>query len=123
MYKITIEETIGEISKKTTVETDDVDLVKAMLQMKQDVYVHSDVDNLNIDPEWQELMQWYREHKAKEKSTTTSEEAIKELARLWEEVEKESKKKTPGTPYTFPQPYVNPFTKPFDPHSPFTVTC
>lgn len=119
MYKITIQETIGQVSKKTTVETDDVDLVKAMLQMKQDVYVHSDVDNLNIDPEWQELMQWYREQKAKKEVDETPDTVpgIKE----W--LEQQDRKRQETKPSPFPQPYVNPFTKPFDPYSPFTVTC
>lgn len=123
MYKITIEETVGQVTRKTTVETDDVDLVKSLLEIKENVSVHSDVDNLNIDPEWQELMKWYRETKAKEKSIDANEEPIRELAKLWEEVEKESNKRGPETIYTLPHPYVNPFSKPYDPYNPFTVTC
>lgn len=123
MYKVTIEEILGEVKRVTTVETDDVDLVKTLLEIKENLSVHSDVDNLNIDPEWQELLKWYREKKAKEKSTDANEEAIRELAKLWEEVENESNKRRTTPPYTFPQPYVNPFSKPYDPYKPFTVTC
>lgn len=67
MYKVTIEEVVGEIRKITTLETDDVELVKAVLTKNALVKVESDKANLNIDKDWQELLDWYKKKHEQEK--------------------------------------------------------
>ncbi len=88
MYKVMIEEVIGEIKRVVTLETEDVELVKTLLEIGQVKSVDSDVPNRNIDKEWQELLDWL-------------------------------KKNNPPSI----QPYKRPWTTPFDPNNPFTVTC
>lgn len=94
MYKLTIEEIIGEVRKVTTLETEDVELVKLLLLKEERIQVDSDVPNRNINKEWQELMDWYK---------------------------KELNKRSPVVqPYQNPG---SPWQTPFDPNNPFTVTC
>lgn len=118
MYKITIEKTVGQVSKKTTIETDDVELVKTILEMNGDVSVQSDIDNLNIDPEWQELLQWYRKKKEEEEKTQSErfDEALEKIIKDMKENERR-----PVKPFT--EPYVSPFTMPYNPTNPFTLIC
>lgn len=118
MYKITIEKTVGEVSNKTTIETDDVELVKTILEKNGNVSVESDVDNLNIDPEWQELLQWY--HKKREEEEKTEAEKYNEVIEQFKKTMRQCER-GPGQP--FPKPYVSPFTTPYDPTNPFVVTC
>lgn len=119
MYKVTIEEVIGEIRRISVLETDDVELVKLVLKTQSVIEVDSDIPNLNIDPEWQELMEWYRQQKDKEEPTTdVYEDFLEQLRRI----EKESTKRSPMPPFS-PQPYVSPFTTPYDPSNPFIVKC
>lgn len=61
MYKITIKETVGEITKETLIETDDVELVKKILVKQEILKVDSDAPNRNIDPHWTELQRIWRE--------------------------------------------------------------
>lgn len=111
MYKVTIEEIVGEVKRVTTLETEDLDLVKLVLQVGKVTQVSSDVDNLNIDKDWQELLQWWKDQKVK---PLTPEEQ-------WKKVMEEMRKARPiGVQ---PQPYVSPFSKPYDPNQPFVVTC
>lgn len=117
MYKLTIEKKVGEITSKTTIETEDVELVKLVLTHEQVLSVHSDVDNLNIDPEWQELLQWWKNKKDSEKSPY--EELIKEMNKRQTE---------PASPLN---PMQNPHVLPYGTgdrgwqlgDNPFTVTC
>ena len=37
MYKVTIKETVGNITKETTIETEDVELVKELLFPKSEI--------------------------------------------------------------------------------------
>lgn len=69
MYKVTIEETVGEISKRTILETDDVELVKEVLGAKNVVEVDSDEPNRNISPEWQELQDWLNKQSEERKTS------------------------------------------------------
>jgi hypothetical protein len=98
MYKVTIEETVGEISKRTILETDDVELVKEVLGAKNVVEVDSDEPNRNISPEWQKLQDWMNKQLEERKTS----------------------------PYPFGSPYETPsqpWIKPYDPYNPFVVTC
>ncbi len=99
MYKVTIEEVLGEIKKTTIIETDDVELVRELLDLKDVKEVDSDEPNRNISEEWQKICQ--------------------------EQIEKMRKGGEPFEikPSPFTQPYVSPFIKPYDPNNPFTVTC
>lgn len=99
MYKVTIEEVVGEVRKTTTVETEDVELVKELLRIERVIEVDSDEDNRNISQEWQELQKWLEEEQAKQR---------KPYAPPF------------GAPYESPG---TPWTKPYDPYNPFVVTC
>lgn len=99
MYKVTIEEVVGEVRKITTVETEDVELVKELLRIERVIEVDSDEANRNISQEWQELQKWLEEEQAKQRKPCTP---------------------PFGAPYESPG---NPWTKPYDPYSPFVVTC
>lgn len=55
MYKVTIEEVLGEIKKTTIIETDDVELVRELLDLKDVKEVDSDEPNRNISEEWQKI--------------------------------------------------------------------
>lgn len=111
MYKVTIEEIVGEIKRITTIETEDVELVKLVLEIGKVKEVSSDVDNLNIDKDWQELLQWWKNRNAK---PLTPEEQ-------WQKVVEEMRKTKPiGIQ---PQPHVGPLTEFYGPNKPFTVTC
>lgn len=101
MYKVTIEEVLGEIKKITIIETDDVELVRELLDLKHVKEIDSDEPNRNISEEWQKLCQEQLEKMRKDVEPFTQPFKIKPL----------------------PQPYVSPFTKPYDPYNPFTVTC
>lgn len=68
MYKVIIEEVAGDLKKVVTLETEDVELVKSLLEIGNVKSVDSDIANLNIDAEWQELWQWYQ-NKKKEDAT------------------------------------------------------
>lgn len=111
MYKVTIEEIVGEVKRVTTLETEDLDLVKLVLQVGKVTQVSSDVDNLNIDKDWQELLQWWKDQKVK---PLTLEEQLKKV------MEEMRKARPIGVQ---PQPDVSPFSKPYDSNQPFTVTC
>ncbi len=119
MYKVTIEEVVGEVRKLTTLETDDVELVKLLLLKEERIYVESDVPNLNIDPEWQELMQWYKEQKKKEQPQKLSEnkELMESLRRLQEQQRRSEAAPLPTPLNPWPQ------TPPYDPNLPWTITC
>lgn len=43
MYKITIKETVGEVTKETTIETDDLELTKQILVSEEIIKVETDV--------------------------------------------------------------------------------
>lgn len=118
MYKVTIEEVIGEIRRISVLETDDVELVKLVLKTQSVIEVDSDIPNLNIDPEWQELMDWYRKQKEKPAQKDPYESILERIR----EMEKEANKRGPMPPFS-PQPYVSPFTTPYDPSNPFIVKC
>lgn len=57
MYKITIEEKVGELITTTTIETADLEFAKYLVEGRGLVSIESDLPNLNIDKGWQELMQ------------------------------------------------------------------
>lgn len=61
MYKITIKETVGEITKETLIETDNIELVKEILVTQEILKVDSDAPNRNIDPHWSELQKVWKE--------------------------------------------------------------
>ena len=51
MYKITIKETVGEVTKETTIETDNLELAKEILVSEEIIKVETDVPNESIDPD------------------------------------------------------------------------
>lgn len=55
-YKVKVEEKVREVSKVTMLETDDLNLVKAILKMEEKVTVDSDLPNRNISKEWEDLV-------------------------------------------------------------------
>lgn len=122
MYKLTIEEVVGEIRKLTTLETDDVELVKLLLLKEERIYVESDVPNLNIDPEWQELMQWYKEQREKEAKKLSDETELMEAFRKIREEQKRKGASPLPTPLN-PWPPYDPNLPWGTPGSPFVVTC
>lgn len=120
MYKITIEEIVGQITKKTTIETDDVELVKSLLIEQEVISVHSDADNLNIDPEWQELMQWYKRQKEQTLKLPEDEKLMEALRKLLEEQHRKPSYPPFDAPYGVP---TSPWKITQDGPNPFTVTC
>lgn len=109
MYKVTIEEIVGEVKRVTTLETEDLDLVKLVLEVGKVTQVSSDVDNLNIDKDWQELLKWWKQHSVKLTDQERWEKAVEKVRQKPIVVQ--------------PQPYVSPFNQPYNPYNPFTVTC
>lgn len=51
MYKITIKETVGEVTKETPIETDNLELAKEILVSEEIIKVETDVPNESIDPD------------------------------------------------------------------------
>lgn len=49
MYKITIKETVAEVSKETIIETDDFELAKQILVSAEIIKVETDIPNESID--------------------------------------------------------------------------
>ena len=88
MYKITIKETVGEVTKETTIETDDLELTKQILVSEEIIKVETDVPNQNIDENWQILQ------------------------KIWEDTQKPPKPYDPLQPYrdTGSWPFSTPFT-------------
>lgn len=88
MYKITIKETVGEVTKETTIETDDLELTKQILVSEEIIKVETDVPNQNIDENWQILQ------------------------KIWEDAQKPPKPYDPLQPYrdTSSWPFSTPFT-------------
>ena len=89
MYKVTIEEVLGDLKSTKIIETDDVELVRELLDLKDVKEVDSDEPNRNISEEWQKI-------------------CLEQLEKMRKEVE-------PFEIKPLPQPYVSPFTKPHDP--------
>nr|DAY73850.1 MAG TPA: hypothetical protein [Caudoviricetes sp.] len=50
MYKITIKENAGEVTREVIIETDDLELAKEILVSEEIIKVETDVPNENIDP-------------------------------------------------------------------------
>lgn len=88
MYKITIKETVGEVTKETTIETDDLELTKQILVSEEIIKVETDVPNQNIDENWQILQ------------------------KIWEDAQKPPKPHDPFQLYrdTGSWPFSTPFT-------------
>lgn len=88
MYKITIKETDGEVTKETTIETDDLELTKQILVSEEIIKVETNVPNQNIDENWQILQ------------------------KIWEDAQKPPKPHDPLQPYrdTGSWPFSTPFT-------------
>lgn len=62
MYKITIKETVGEVTKETTIETDNLELAKEILVSEEIIQVETDVPNESIDPGMESLKEIWRKH-------------------------------------------------------------
>lgn len=62
MYKITIKETVGEVVKETTIETDNLELAKEILVSEEIIKVETDVPNESIDPGMDTLKEIWRKH-------------------------------------------------------------
>lgn len=121
MYKLTIEEIVGEVRKITTLETEDVELVKLLLLKEERIQVDSDVPNRNIDKEWQELLDWYKKSWVKDKSNDNGINPY-EVKPFTDEGLPYPNQKYPGV--NWPSPLTTPFSPTqFPGHSPFTVTC
>jgi hypothetical protein len=60
MYKITINETVGEIVKETVIETDDIELTKQILVSRDILAVETDTPNQSIDENWQTLQEIWK---------------------------------------------------------------
>lgn len=60
MYKITIKETVGELTKETTIETEDVELVKELLFPKPEIKDNDeqlDEDNETARDKWKKQLE------------------------------------------------------------------
>lgn len=88
MYKITIQATVGDVNKTTTIETDDLELVKQILVSEEILKVETDIPNQSIDENWQILQ------------------------KIWEDAQKPPKPHDPLAPYrdTGHWPFGTPFT-------------
>lgn len=62
-YKVTIKETVGDISKTTILETDNLDLTVDVLGLEDLATVDSDLPNRNITKEWEDLVKKVEERK------------------------------------------------------------
>lgn len=61
MYKITIKETVGEVTKETTIETDNLELAKEILVSEEIIKVETDVPNESIDPDVTKLREIWKQ--------------------------------------------------------------
>lgn len=61
MFKVKVVKSVGEIKTVVEVETDNENMVLGILRHCDVISVHSDAPNINIDTDWQHLLQRVRE--------------------------------------------------------------
>lgn len=88
MYKITIKSIVGDLSKETTIESDDLELIKQILVSEDIIKVETDVPNQSIDENWFNFQ------------------------KIWEDAQKVAKPHDPLAPYRDSNhwPFGTPFT-------------
>lgn len=62
MFKIKVNKKVGEVETIVEVETDNQNMVLAILRHCDVVGIDSDAPNRNVDPDWQNVMQRAREY-------------------------------------------------------------